>query len=52
MARSLKESRDRGLSRIEITYTAESYDAEQELFKDQFIERATQDLDLAMMALN
>ena len=52
MSRALSESRDEGLSRIKITYTATTLEAEQELFTMWFPEQAKRDLDSALSALN
>ena len=52
MGRKLKETKDEGLSRIEITYTAVSYEAERKLLNLWFPERAKRDLDAAFRALN
>ena len=52
MSKALKESQGEGLSRIEITYTATTLEAEKELFTMWFPDRAKRDLDSALSALN
>ena len=47
MGQALRESMDRGLGRIELTYTALTSEAEAELFLPSFRQRARQDLDKA-----
>ena len=49
---ALRESREKGQSRIEITYTAETQEAEDELLNCFFVERAKIDLNRAEDALN
>ena len=52
MGRALSESREEGLSRVEITYTATSRAGEDVMLDDSFHMRAQQDLDQAERALN
>jgi len=52
MLRALKETMAEGLSRIEISYYAESQDAEDELLVFEFPERAHNDLNDVLEALN
>ena len=52
MGQALAESRNEGQSRIEITYTATSEAAEDELLHPIFYERAKIDLDKAQRCLN
>ena len=43
---------DRGLSRSELTYTVYNKKMQDELFGEGFINKASQDLELALIALN
>ena len=52
MNMALRESKDEGQSRIEITYTAQTKEAEEELLHQDFVERAKIDLNKAEDALN
>ena len=52
MNMALRESKDEGQSRIEITYMASSKEAEQELLHQDFVERAKIDLNRVEDALN
>ena len=52
MGRVLKETANNGTSRIEITYTALSREAENEFFYPYFSRQAHHDLDKAFLALN
>lgn len=45
MGQALHESREQSQSRIEITYTAPTIEAEEEFFKIGFTSRARKDLD-------
>ena len=49
---ALRESRDEGQSRIEITYSAQTKEAQDELLDPDFAERAKIDLNRAEDALN
>ena len=49
---ALRESREEGQSRIEIKYTAQTKEAEEELLHLDFVERAKIDLNRAEDALN
>ena len=49
---ALRESRNEGQSRIEITYTAQTKQAEDEFLDSDFVERAKIDLNRAEDALN
>ena len=52
MSRAFHESRDVGLSRIEITYTAKTKTAMYCFFEPYFLEMAKRHMDLAFGALN
>ena len=52
MNQALQDSKDEGLSRVEITYTATTLQAEQHFFEPPFQEQAQLNLDAAMKALN
>ena len=52
MNMALRESKDEGQSRIEITYMASSKEAEEELLHQDFVERAKIDLNRVEDALN
>ena len=52
MGRALIESREVGLSRVEITYTVSSRAGEDVMLSDNFYKHAQQDLDQAERALN
>ena len=49
---ALRESQEQGQSRIEITYTATTKEAEDELLDQEFVDRAKIDLNKAEDALN
>ena len=51
MGKAIRESKDEGLSRIEITYTARTAEAEAELFHPLFGRKSEVDLNLAQAAL-
>ena len=51
MGKALRESKDEGLFRIEITYTAKTVEAENELFHPLFGRKSEVDLNLAQVAL-
>ena len=50
--RVLKESSEHGITRIEISYYADSVEMEGEYFKDEFTEQAEKDLATVLKALN
>ena len=52
MGKVLRESKDEGLSRIEITYIAKTSEAETELFHPLFVRKSEVDLNLAQAALD
>ena len=52
MGKALRESKDEGLSRIEITYIAKTSEAENELFHPLFGRKSEVDLNLAQAALD
>ena len=52
MGKALRESKDEGTSRIEISYTASNAEAESEFFHPLFGRKAETDLNLAQAALD
>ena len=48
---ALKQSEDLGLTRIEITYTADSMEAQDELFDEEFLALSELNLSNAYLAL-
>ena len=52
MDSALRESSSESMSRIEITYSAATTEAQEELFSDEFVMRTTIDLGHAQQALN
>ena len=48
----LKEAWDYGLTRIEISYYADSSQAEELLFRPNFISKASQDIEAVVLAMN
>ena len=52
MGKVLDEAQNTGLTRIEISYYADTLEAEKNFNSDDFIQKATQDLDDVLLALN
>ena len=52
MMAAFKETMDAGLTRIEITYYADSKEAERQLLSEEYPEQIHADLDQAFAALN
>ena len=52
MAQALKETAENGMSRIEITYSADSIEGEEQLLGEDFFKESINDLDLALEAIN
>ena len=51
LGRALRESADKGLTRIELTYRVDSMEGESEIFDEVFTEQASVDLTSAYLAL-
>ena len=52
MRQELEESKDSGLTRIEISYYFDSIEVEAELYKPGFVDSADRDLNDVLLAIN